>query len=106
MVMIVSLLARLGACVLKSVSLPVISGRHEYVSRRQTTFGPIGTKRAATFGAIALLIAALTQVTGCSDSGRQGSTDKVIVIGADFATSGADATAGIPTQNGAVLAVE
>jgi branched-chain amino acid transport system substrate-binding protein len=106
MVMIVSLLARLGVCVRKSASLRVISGHHEYVSRRQTTFGPIGTKRAATFGAIALLVAALTQVAGCNDSGRQGSTDKVIVIGADFATSGADATAGIPTQNGAVLAVE
>jgi branched-chain amino acid transport system substrate-binding protein len=32
--------------------------------------------------------------------------DKVIIIGTDLATSGADAEAGVPTQNGAVLALE
>ena len=47
-------------------------------------------------------------VTGCGGStGKTGSaSDKVIVIGGDFATSGADATAGVPTKDGALLAIE
>lgn len=106
MVMIVSLLARMGARVFSSASVFVISRSRGYVSYLKTTFRSIGTRRGATSGAIALLFPALLAFAGCTGSGRPGSQDKVIVIGADFATSGADATAGIPTQNGAVLAVE
>ena len=45
-------------------------------------------------------------VTGCGKGGSGASTDKVIFIGGDFATSGADASAGIPTKDGALLAIE
>jgi branched-chain amino acid transport system substrate-binding protein len=44
---------------------------------------------------------------GCGVHGNAGGTTaKTVVIGADFATSGTDAAAGVPTQNGVVLAVE
>jgi len=46
-------------------------------------------------------------VVGCGVHGNAaGTTAKTVVIGADFATSGIDAAAGVPTQNGVVLAVE
>lgn len=62
----------------------------------------------ATFIAAALLV--VTAVTsGCAKNDRGSSppsSAKVIVIGGDFATSGADTTAGVPTENGALLAIE
>ena len=47
--------------------------------------------------------------SACSSSGEGSSTpsnEKVVIIGGDFATSGADTTAGVPTENGALLAIE
>ena len=53
-------------------------------------------------------VALLTFVLGgCGAHGNGGGTTaKTVVIGADFATSGTDAAAGVPTQNGVVLAIE
>ena len=54
-----------------------------------------------------MYVTALT--SGCTSSGGGSGTpsnDKVIVIGGDFATSGADTTAGVPTEDGALLAIE
>src|ERR1700680_2318183 len=49
----------------------------------------------------------LVLLAGCGVHGSgAGTTAKTVVIGADFATSGTDAAAGVPTQNGVVLAVE
>jgi branched-chain amino acid transport system substrate-binding protein len=49
----------------------------------------------------------LVLLGGCGVHGNgAGTTAKTVVIGADFATSGTDAAAGVPTQNGVVLAVE
>jgi branched-chain amino acid transport system substrate-binding protein len=46
-------------------------------------------------------------IAGCGVHGNAGGTAaKTVVIGADFATSGGDAAAGVPTQNGVILAVE
>jgi len=49
-----------------------------------------------------------TQITGCAHSGESSTTaaQKIIIIGGDFATSGADATAAVPTEDGALLAIE
>lgn len=45
--------------------------------------------------------------SGCGvHDNAAGTTAKTVVIGADFATSGGDAAAGVPTQNGVQLAVE
>jgi branched-chain amino acid transport system substrate-binding protein len=57
------------------------------------------------FGTVLALVGA-TLVAGCGQSSPSVSNDKTIVIGGDFATSGGDATAGIPTRDGALLAVE
>jgi branched-chain amino acid transport system substrate-binding protein len=49
----------------------------------------------------------LVTLAGCGVHGNgAGAAAKTVVIGADFATSGIDASAGVPTQNGVVLAVE
>lgn len=91
-----------------SVLHPSISKARRFVSYATSTFGMRSTARGATFIAAALsLVTALTP--GCAKSSSSSSApadQKVIVIGGDFATSGADATAGIPTENGALLAIE
>lgn len=55
---------------------------------------------------MAALAFGVLAVTGCEKSATGGSAEKSILIGGDFATSGADASAGIPTQAGAELAIE
>jgi branched-chain amino acid transport system substrate-binding protein len=60
---------------------------------------------ATILAALALAIA-LSGITGCAKSGQSGPDEKLIIIGGDFATSGGDASAGVPTQNAAVLAIE
>lgn len=78
------------------------------VSVAASTFGTRRFSGATTFIAVSLaFVTALT--SGCASSGGGSSTptkDKVIIIGGDFATSGADTTAGVPTENGALLAIE
>lgn len=61
----------------------------------------------------ALLLSFVTQLAGCSESSpggtsapSQNGSDKTIIIGGDFATSGADTTAGVPVENGVRLAIE
>lgn len=85
-----------------------ISKSSRFVSYATSTFGTPRTMRAATFiAAAALLVTALT--SGCAKSGSSSSApsdQKVIIIGGDFATSGADTTAGVPTEDGALLAIE
>jgi branched-chain amino acid transport system substrate-binding protein len=65
-----------------------------------------GTIREATNLARALAFAAATFVCSCAPSHTSSAPPKVIVIGGDFATSGGDASAGVPTQDGAQLAIE
>src|SRR5579863_5318196 len=75
-----------------------------------------GVATAPKYSAIlvaALLLSSLFQLVGCtgSSSGEGGTSsqsayDKTIIIGGDFATSGADATAGVPVENGVRLAIE
>lgn len=60
----------------------------------------------ATILATTALAIAVSAITGCAKSGQSTSDDKLIIIGGDFATSGGDASAGVPTQNAAVLAIE
>ncbi len=56
---------------------------------------------------VATALALVTAVTGCSSAGKTGGQpEKVVIVGGDFATSGGDATAGVPTQDGAMLAIE
>jgi branched-chain amino acid transport system substrate-binding protein len=52
------------------------------------------------------IVAALLALNLAACTGDGGDMGKTIAIGSDFATSGADASAGIPTQNAALLAVE
>ncbi len=54
---------------------------------------------------IAAGVLAAVLVVGCS-SGGSGSSGTTIKIGIDLPVSGADASTGIPTRNGAVLAIE
>ena len=62
--------------------------------------------RFATILAAAALAIAVSPITGCVKSGQNATPEKLIIIGGDFATSGGDASAGVPTQNAAVLAIE
>jgi branched-chain amino acid transport system substrate-binding protein len=108
MVMIDSLLHRFRRTAYVSPSLINISLGSGIVSYERTTFGTTWTVRAATILAAVGLVFAVTTVTGCGNAGSSSANapDKVIVIGGDFATSGGDASAGVPTQNGAQLAIE
>jgi branched-chain amino acid transport system substrate-binding protein len=63
-------------------------------------------RASATILAATALAIAVTAITGCAKSGQNAADEKLIIIGGDFATSGGDASAGVPTQNGAVLAIE
>src|SRR5215472_1217757 len=85
-----------------------ISRAARFVSGALSTFGTRRNLSATTFIAVSLaFVTALT--SGCASSGGGSSTpasDKVIIIGGDFATSGADTTAGVPTEDGALLAIE
>ena len=86
-----------------------ISRFHRNVSYESTTFGTSGRLQLATFLAtMVLAIISVLSVTGCAKTnGTSGALgDKVIIIGGDFATSGADASAGVPTRDGALLAIE
>jgi branched-chain amino acid transport system substrate-binding protein len=60
----------------------------------------------ATNLAVAALAIAVSTITGCAKSGQNAPDERLIIIGGDFATSGGDASAGVPTQNAAVLAIE
>src|ERR1700680_2094988 len=85
-VVISSLLAR-------SLPKPCVSYMNHY---------PYDFKKLHAIAAIGLLM-----LGGCGVHGNSaGTAAKTVVIGADFTTSGTDAAAGVPTQNGAVLAVE
>jgi len=85
-----------------------VSRARRFVSDAISTFGTRRDRGATTFIAVWLaLVTALT--SGCTSSSGGSSTpfnQKFIVIGGDFATSGADTTAGVPTENGALLAIE
>ena len=70
------------------------------------SFRRLGTAKVTTFLALFVLLSAQAPLVGCNPAGTSSARDNVIVIGTDFATSGADAPAGVPTQNGAVLAIE
>jgi branched-chain amino acid transport system substrate-binding protein len=61
-----------------------------------------------TFGAvtIALALAACSNTASSSSSGGGPASGDVIKIGIDMPVSGADASIGVPTANGAILAVE
>jgi branched-chain amino acid transport system substrate-binding protein len=69
--------------------------------------------RLSSFSRVALAAVLVATVAACSSSGSSssggaspGATGGVIKIGVDLPLSGADASIGIPTQNGAILAVE
>jgi branched-chain amino acid transport system substrate-binding protein len=66
--------------------------------------------RAAAAVALAAVLAACNSSSSSSSSGSSGAggdaSAQTIKIGVDLPVSGADASIGIPTQNGAVLAVE
>lgn len=67
--------------------------------------------RAVAAGAIAAVLAACsnsgsTTTSSASGSSEPAASDQTIKIGVDLPVSGADASIGIPTQNGVVLAVE
>jgi len=65
--------------------------------------------RAAAAIAVAAVLAACTNSTSTTTSGgssEPAAAGQTIKIGVDLPVSGADASIGIPTQNGAVLAVE
>ena len=67
------------------------------------------TSRAAGAAVLAALLAACNGSSSTSTSSSSTTTDanaQTIKIGVDLPVSGADASIGIPTQNGAVLAVE
>ena len=106
MVMIELLLRPLWGRLCNSPSHVHISRRSEFVSYEGTTFGAVRPRVFATFLAAGALAFAVTPITGCGKSSQNASPEKLIIIGGDFATSGGDASAGVPTQNGAVLAIE
>lgn len=64
--------------------------------------------RAAAAFVLAALLAACnsSSSTSSSSSASSGATGGTVKIGVDMPVSGADASIGLPTQNGAVLAVE
>jgi branched-chain amino acid transport system substrate-binding protein len=62
--------------------------------------------RTAVIALAALLAACNSSSSTSSSSTSSGATSGTIKIGVDLPVSGADASIGIPTQNGAVLAVE
>ncbi len=62
--------------------------------------------KAMRLRAAFLIILLSRSLSGCGDESHNPARAKIVAIGTDFATSGADASAGVPTQNGAVLAVE
>src|ERR1700730_14417655 len=106
MFMLESLLRWVGCRVNDSTSHLTISRSRELVSCESTTFGTFRTRCAATILAAAGLAIASIAVTGCNSSKNNENQDKIIIIGGDFATSGNDASAGVPTQDGALLAIE
>ena len=71
-------------------------------------FWGFGTLGGATFLRSGTLVAVGMLLAACASGAKSGggASDKVIVIGGDFATSGGDASAGVPTQNGAQLAID
>jgi branched-chain amino acid transport system substrate-binding protein len=66
---------------------------------------PSSVSRTVAAFALAALLAACNSSSSTSSS-SSGSSGGTIKIGVDLPVSGADASIGIPTQNGAVLAVE
>jgi branched-chain amino acid transport system substrate-binding protein len=64
------------------------------------------SRTVAAFALAALLAACNSSSSTSSSSSSSGATSGTIKIGVDLPVSGADASIGIPTQNGAVLAVE
>ena len=62
--------------------------------------------RALTAGALALLLAACSNSSSSSRAGASAGPAGTITIGVDLPVSGADASIGVPTQDGAVLAIE
>ena len=62
--------------------------------------------RAVAATAVAAVLAACTNSTSTTSSGGSAEPVQTIKIGVDLPVSGADASIGIPTQNGVVLAVE
>lgn len=88
-------------------SMLSISLKNRFVSYAQTIFGTMRPLSRATYLAALLVACVVTVCSGCNGTTKTSSpTDKVIVIGMDFATTGGDASAGVPTQNGALMAVE
>ncbi|HEV2740266.1 MAG TPA: branched-chain amino acid ABC transporter substrate-binding protein [Candidatus Elarobacter sp.] len=64
------------------------------------------SRAAGAFALAALLAACNSSSSTSSSSSSSGASGGTIKIGVDLPVSGADASIGIPTQNGAVLAVE
>ncbi|HEY6237224.1 MAG TPA: branched-chain amino acid ABC transporter substrate-binding protein [Candidatus Elarobacter sp.] len=64
------------------------------------------SRAAGAFALAALLAACNSSSSTSSSSSSGGASGGTIKIGVDLPVSGADASIGIPTQNGAVLAVE
>jgi branched-chain amino acid transport system substrate-binding protein len=64
------------------------------------------TSRTVAALALAALLAACNSSSSTSSSSSSGASGGTIKIGVDLPVSGADASIGVPTQNGAVLAVE
>jgi len=67
---------------------------------------PSPVSRAVAAFALSALLAACNSSSSTSSSSSSGASGGTIKIGVDLPVSGADASIGIPTQNGAVLAVE
>ena len=66
----------------------------------------LAVSRAAAAFALAAVLAACNSSSSTSSSSSSGATGGTVKIGVDLPVSGADASIGIPTQNGVVLAVE
>ena len=67
---------------------------------------PSSVSRTVAAFALAALLAACNSSSSTNSSSSSGATSGTIKIGVDLPVSGADASIGLPTQNGAVLAVE
>jgi branched-chain amino acid transport system substrate-binding protein len=67
---------------------------------------PSSVSRSVAAFALAALLAACNSSSSTSSSSSSGASEGTIKIGVDLPVSGADASIGVPTQNGAVLAVE
>src|SRR5215472_4350438 len=76
------------------------------MTRFSVRFISRAARLVSRFWAIFAVVVVFSGLLAGCNSAPTHTADKTIIIGGDFATSGGDASAGVPTQNGAMLAIE